>query len=603
MILTSLVENYERLVAEKLVPAFGSTQEKIGFCILLSRDGRIVDVSNLRDLDDKKAKWSMLTVPSSFKRSGISPPSFFLWDKSAFSLGLEIKAGETEPAVKVKSHAAFKALHKTRLADSVDDGLVALRLFLEQWKPEEWALCEPIRRHAPDIFNANVVFRLDGETQYLHDRPAARELVEQYSETEDAAIGQCLVTGKIGPVARVHPAIKGVPKAQTSGASIVSFQPSASKSYGKEQGANAPVSVYAAFAYTTVLNHLLMRDAKHDQCVQVADTSVVFWAHAKDFEAQKAAEEMVSDTLDPQPTTDGQEVSKIGRLINALEKGRPLSDINPKLEKDTRMYVLGLAPNASRLSVRYWITDSLDRLMRHLVQHYQDLSIRPVPWKNEPGLWRILTAIAAREEKENIPPQLAGAVMRAVLSGGRYPQTLLSAALIRMRADGHITGLRVAICKAVLTRDLRLDPKNNMEVPVSLDIKNSSTGYLLGRLFAILENIQTIALGNVNASITDRYFASASVAPQQVFHILVKLSEKHIARARKTSNKKLVFFLEDEMGEIICRLEKNFPKSLSIEDQSWFVIGYYQQRYSRDGSKFSITETADINDEAPETTE
>lgn len=584
MIFKSLVESYERLSAQKTVPAFGSTQEKIGFCVVLDRDGRIIDINDLSNANDKKSKWKLLTVPSSFKRPGISPASFFLWDKSAFIFGVEQKVGASEPTLNLKSHAAFKALHLTRLADSVDDGLVALRKFLESWKTEGWVSCAAITRNLPEIFSGNLVFRLDGENEYVHERQAARELIQQYSETEDAVVGRCLVTGQVGPIARVHPAIKGVYGAQSSGASIVSFQPDASKSYGKEQGANAPVSVHAAFAYTTVLNHLLLRDPLHRQCVQVADTSVVFWAQAKDRAAQDAAEDWFFSALDPVPN-DVTEATKLKHVINAVAEGRAVSDLNPNLDPDTKMFVLGLAPNASRLSVRYWFTESLDQLTARLCQHYRDLSIEPVPWKTEPGLWRVLAAIAAQEKSENIPPQLAGSVMRAVLSGGRYPRTLLSAALIRMRADGQITGLRVAICKAVLTRDLRINGlDNHQEVPVSLNRNISQPGYLLGRLFSVLESVQEAALGNVNASIKDKYYGSASAMPAGVFPLLMRGAQNHLSKAKKVSPG-LAVSLEREAQEIIDKLPPEFAKTLSLESQGRFAIGYYHQRSDRFKSK------------------
>lgn len=599
MIFKSIVESYERLAAQNIVPAFGSTQEKIGFCVVLDRDGNIKDISNLSNANDKKSKWMLLTVPSSFKRSGISPASFFLWDKAAFVFGVEQKVGSSVPTLNLKAHKTFKTLHQARLADSTDEGLVAMRRFLENWKPAEWASCEFLSRHAPGVYSANFVFRLDGELRYVHERPAARELVERYGEAEEALTGRCLVTGQMGPIARLHPAIKGVYGSQMAGASIVSFQMDSASSYGKERGANAPVSVHSAFAYTTVLNHLLLRDAHHRQCVQVADTSVVFWAEAKDQPSQEAAETLFFSALEPIPN-DPAEAAKLKHVLDAVAEGRAVADLDPRLDPDTKMFVLGLAPNASRLSIRYWFTESLDQLTARLAQHYEDLSIEPVPWKTEPAVWRLLSEIAAQEKSDNIPPQLGGSVMRAVLGGGRYPRTLLSAALIRMRADGQISGLRVAICKAVLTRDLRLGGiDNQQEIPVSLDKNNTAPGYLLGRLFSVLEGIQEAALGKVNASIKDRYYGSASAMPAGVFPLLLRGAQNHLSKGMKLSPG-LTVLLEKEAQQIIDGLGSEFPKTLSLESQGRFAIGYYHQRSDRFRSKSDKLSATDVTQDSPE---
>lgn len=593
MIFASLVSYYERLASQNKVPAFGSTQEKIGYSIQLDHAGKIQDVSDLSDPADKKSKWQMLTVPSSFKRPGISPRPFFLWDKSAFVLGVEQKAGSEAATLNLKSHSAFKAFHLDRLSDATDEGLVALRNFIEAWVPAEWEKCACIVKHAPAIFSANIVFRLDGELGYVHERPAARELVARYSTTDDTAIGRCLVSGELRPIARLHPAIKGVYGAQSAGASLVSFNLDAFDSYDKERGGNAPVSVQAAFAYTTVLNHLLLRDPHHRQCVQIADTSVVFWAEAKDQATQEAAENLFFSALEP-PPSDSSEAAELKRALDAMSEGRALRDLTPQLDPTTRMFVLGLAPNASRLSVRYWFAESLDTFAKRLAQHYEDLVVEPIPWKTPPAAWRLLSAIAAQEKSENIPPQLAGSMMHAVLGGGRYPRTLLTAALMRMRADGQISGLRVALCKAVLTRDQRLDNKDNQqEVPVSLDRTNTAPGYLIGRLFSVLESIQEVALGNVSASIKDRYYGSASAMPAGVFPLLMRGAQNHLSKAMKdVKGKGLPILLEKEVQQIVDSLGCEFPKTLSLESQGRFAIGYYHQRSERFRTKASKDEAA-----------
>jgi len=595
MILTALVEYYERLAAQGKVPAFGLTQEKVGYSILLNRDGKVKDVINLSDCADKKSKWTMLTVPASFKRSGIAPPPFFLWDKTAFVLGVEQKAGADTPTLNPRSCEVFKDLHLDRLAGATDDGLVALRKFIETWIPGEWRQCEHIVKHTPAIFSANVVFRLDGEPGYIHERPAAQELVKRYSAADEATLGLCLVSGEARPIARLHPAIKGVWGSQASGASIVSFNLDAFNSYGKDRGANSPVSVHAAFAYTTVLNHLLLRDPRHRQCVQIGDASVVFWAQAKDQHQQEAAESLFFSTLEP-PPSDSAEAAKLKHALDGVSEGRALHDLDLNFDSAAKIFVLGLSPNASRLSVRYWFCESIGVFTKRFSQHYDDLAIEPTPWKTPPAPWRLLRAIAAQEKTENVSPQLAGSVMRAVLGGGRYPRTLLSAAIMRMRADGDISGLRVALCKAVLTRDQRLDNEDvQEEVPVSLDRSNTAPGYLLGRLFSVLESIQEAALHSVSASIKDHYYGSASAMPAGIFPVLMRGAQNHLSKAMKDPKEKgLAISLEKEMQHIIDGLGCEFPKTFRLEDQGRFAIGYYHQRNERFRLKAGKDDAAEI---------
>ncbi|SAL65023.1 type I-C CRISPR-associated protein Cas8c/Csd1 [Caballeronia telluris] len=600
MIFSALAQHYDRQAKRGKLPAFGLSQEKISFALLLAKDGTLVDVDDIRDHEGKRPKWKLLTVPASFKRPGISPAPFFLWDKTAFVLGVEQKAGSGAPALNLKSHGAFKALHLERLADATDEGLVALRKFLEAWVPEKWSEFPAIVKHVPELFASNVVFRLDGVAGYIHESAAANELVARHGADDDSPTAMCLVTGDARPIARLHPAIKGVWGAQVAGASILSFHVDCSKSYGKENGANAPVSTSAAFGYTTVLNHLLQRDPHHRQCVQIGDASVVFWAEANDESAQEAAESLFLDILDPPPPTDSSETANLRHALEAVSQGRALDTLDTRLDPKTKMFVLGLSPNASRLSIRYWATASLEEFAKRLAQHYDDLLIEPVPWKTPPAAWRLLAATAAQEKSENIPPQLAGAMMRAVLTGSRYPRSLLSAAIVRMRADKDVSGLRVALCKAVLARDLRLNVKGiATEIPVSLNRNDPTPSYRLGRLFSVLESIQNAALGDkLNATIRDRYYGSASATPVLVFPLLMRGAQNHLSKAMTTPETRgRAISLEREAGEILDGMGSHFPRTLSLEDQGCFAIGYYHQRSERFRRKSDHNDASGVTDD------
>ena len=396
-------------------------------------------------------------------------------------------------------------------------------------------------------------------------------------------------TGRHAPLARLHPAIKGVNGAQSSGASIVSFNQPAFASYGKDQGENAPVSEQATFAYTTALNHLLRRDARNRQRLQIGDTTVVFWAQSPDAWQAGQAEELLASFFDP-GSADERATARLQSALEQARQGRPLRDLGADLDDDTRIFVLGLAPNASRLSIRFWETASLSAFSRRLADHYADLLLDPLPWRRPPTPQTLALATApvydGRTKAEDVPPQLAGELARAVLTGTRYPRSVLAAIVMRFRADGEISPLRVALCKATLARAARLDRQHRHHTdkeapPVSLDPDNTDPGYLLGRLFSTLEGVQRAALGTkVNATIRDRYYGAASATPAIVFPVLLRTAQNHLGKLRKDKGG-LATYLEKDIGQIVDTLPPSFPRSLDIEAQGRFAIGYYHQTQSR----------------------
>ena len=313
---------------------------------------------------------------------------------------------------------------------------------------------------------------------------------------------------------------------------------------------------------------------------------MVFWAEAEADDEAEAAEDFLASTWswDDRPT-DAQENNAIGLALAKLVQGKPLQEIDPRLNASTRIYLLGLAPNASRISIRFWYVDTLGALVRNMAWHVHDMRLEPSPWNVMPALWRLVLATApsrdGRAKAEDVPPQLAGDLMRAILGGTRYPGSLLATVLMRMRTDGDLSGVRVAICKAFLERQRRFNCNSNEEVPVSLDKESTSPGYRLGRLFAVLESVQRAALGGqVNATIRDRYYGAASATPASVFPVLLRNTQNHLGKLRK-DKPGFAFNLEKDIAEIVGGLSEHFPRSLRIEAQGQFAIGYYHQSQSR----------------------
>lgn len=602
MILASLARYYRRLASENdemgnpKVPPYGFSEEKISWILVLDKEGRLKTVvPNLTA--DKKPQPKLMSVPRPEKRtSGIKPN--FLWDKTAYALGVEANKNKAEAKEKPftpseKTFDAFKQYHLDLLQNSEDEGLQALCRFLQNWQPAHFAA----ENLPAEMLDANIAFSLQKPTALIHKREAAQTLWAGCLKSDEALEGLCLISGDTAPIARLHPAIKGVFGGQSSGGSIISFNKEAFASFGKEQGANAPVSEQSAFAYTTALNYLLRQrnQEANNHCLTIGDASTVFWAEADDNATAQAAEGFFAQVFTP--PDDEQESAKVFNVLEQIGKGRPLQEIAPELSPNTRFYILGLAPNAARISVRFWLDTTFGQLAENLAQHWQDLALEPCAWKTPPSIFKLLleTAIKfknseGRYEKpkaETISPMLAGEMTRAVICGTPYPLSLLSQLITRIRADGDVNGLRVAMMKAVLERRFR---KGFIEegVPMSLNNESPNRAYLLGRLFAVLERIQYQALGELNAGIADRYYGSASAVPFSVFPRLLSGAKHHLSRLRK-DKAGMAVNLDKDLGEIIAKLPETFPRHLSIDEQGRFAIGYYHQKQSY----FAKKETAE----------
>lgn len=588
-VLQGLSRYFDRVVATGAVAPLGYSPERISFSIVLSPGGGIVDVVSEGDRSGRKPHPKMLVVPASFKRPGTASNPFFLWDKTSYVFGVVDTTKKTSAKDPMQDHRAFVEFHDRLLDGTNDEGLRAFLAFLRTWDPTRYDTLP----HAAEMLDQNVVFRLDGELNYLHERPAAQAVWARHKGGAEGEAATCLVTGEFGPVARLHPAIKGVPGALTTGASLVSFNLNAFTSYGKEQGANAPVSERAAHAYGTALNALLAAHSGRDEKgrpqytnrVQIGDATTVFWAEAPEAEAVEA-ERLVFSLLDP--PSDQDEARRLSALLSQVAAGRPLAELNLGLDPATRFHILGLSPNGPRLSVRFYLSTDLGHLYANGQAHWRDLRLEPSNGAPFPALWRLLLETAVRGKSENVSPALAGELARAVFTGARYPRALLAQTLMRIRAEGLVRDngglnqLRVALVKAYLARSHRLgfDPEN---VPVALDPDEINVAYRLGRLFALLEGAQYAALGNVNASIRDKYFSAASATPARVFPLLLRGVQDHLGKVRSTGRGGLARWFDTAIADVMSGLSANspFPPTLRLEDQGRFVVGYYHQRRRR----------------------
>ena len=567
MILQALKEYYDRKAegADSDIAPPGWEWKEISYIIVLNKEGQPIDIQSTVEGTGKSKTVRKFLLPQSVKRTvGVSPN--LCWDSPEYAVGIDLKGNPERTA---QQHDAFKNRVMV-LGDIADDGVIALKKFLditdkiEQLeKFDEW---ENLKKSG-----AFLVFKLAGAKGIITDPSAVKKVIRQLSKAASGNnIGTCLITGENDDIERLHAALKGVWGGNTSGGTIIGFNLDAFCSYGKKQGENAPVGKRAASAFATAINTMLAKGSKNR--MQVGDASTIAWASKEtDFEG------WFINSFNESPKDNPDEgVEAVRSIYKSIETGAFHVDTGED-EEPPRFYVLGLAPNAARISIRFWIVDTVETIAKRIKQHFDDLNI--VHSDKQPeylSLFRLLVSTAMQGKSDNIPPNLGGDTMRSILEGQSYPATLLNAVIRRIRAEHDITYPRAAIIKAYLNRKNRNQPESQKErkLNVTLDFENNNIGYRLGRLFATLEKIQSEANPGINATIRDRFYGAASGTPAVVFSNLMRLKNHHLSKLESQGRR---VNLERLLGEIISGIEREFPAFLSIENQGRFAIGYYHQ--------------------------
>lgn len=584
MILQALTAYYEQLVRQGKLSAPGWDDSfKVSYELRLNDAGQLVRVVPL--LTEKTVgKKTVLApramrVPAHVKRTaGVS--ANLLCDNSSYLLGADEK-GKPERAK--QCFDACAALHH-RLLDDVDSPSArALLAYFDSWDPAQAATHPLLAEQWKEITgNANLIFgyeAADHSHSFVNNDPAIQNAWQAHYNDRSAGADtvQCLITGKQAPAALVHPSIMGVQGAQSSGAALVSFNADAFCSYGHKQGENAPMSEYAAFAYTTALNRLL---ADRNHCKHVGDTTILCWAE----NAEPVYQDAMSMFLFGADEAAGIQESDVQAALKRLSAGQTVPFLEKELSPDQHFYLLGLAPNASRLSVRFFLRDTFGSFAQNLQKHAEEMAIdcsEKEKFRTLP-IWAVVneTTRTVPGQPAKPSPQLAGDLLRAVLTGGRYPATLLNGVTLRIRAEQTVTRGRAAVIKAYYLRNYPTE-LNKEVFTVSLN-ETTNVPYLLGRLFSVLEAVQKAANPGINTTIKDRYFDAACAAPVMVFSTLLRLSQKHLRKL----NDGLATYYDKQITELMAQLpESGFPARLSLPDQGKFAIGYYHQTQKRFAKK------------------
>lgn len=575
MILQALTAYYEKLAEMGLVDPPGWGPAKVSYGIDLNDDGSVFMVYPLlRETENGKGGKlipQQKTVPLPAKRaSGVK--ANFLCDSSSYLLGADLKG---KPERSAECFAASKELHLSLLSVLPCKAAQAVCNFYRSWDPKDGPTHPELAARWQDLIEGgNLLFFYDGSP--VCDDPLVRDAWQKHYDSEsDGVKMRCLVTGEPSVIPPIHSAIKGIPGAQSSGAALVSFNAPAFESYDREQNYNAPVGAYAAFAYTTALNYLI---ADWNNRTTMGDTMVLCWAECGEpsYQALTISAMLGGD--------DGDDEAAVRAAVKGISMGRRVQWQDSTLDPNTRFYVLGIAPNAARLSVRFFLQNSFGTFMKNIEEHYERLALVKPPFERFetiPLKWLLAETVNPKSKNKAASPQLAGELLRSVLTGAPYPATLINAIELRIRAEHEIGYRKAAIIKAYYSRN-KTDKCPEEVFQVALNEASNNVPYNLGRLFSILELIQENANPGINATIRDKYFNSAAATPSRVLPVLLGLSEKHL---RKLDQGKRVW-LEKLRAQVTEKLPEQLPARLSLPEQGAFQMGYYhqtQKRYEKKG--------------------
>lgn len=565
MILHALTQYYRRKATFGNIAPEGFEYKEIPFVIVIDKQGKFIAFEDTRELQNKKKTARSFLVPKGLGRSGKKSyeVSNILWDHYGYVLAY---AGEKEQEQADNQHRSFIAkVNEFKQALPDDEGIVAVAAFLASneekakvMQHENWTECSKIK-------GCNLSFRLvDEAVALVCQSQALQNYLAQSKESvlDGITTGICLVTGESAPIARLHNVVKGV---NAKPSPFTSVNLAAFESYGKEQGFIFPVGEQAMFEYTTALNTLLSGDNR----LRIGDVTAVCWSE-KPTPLETHLPIMLSGSKD----NPDAHIGEVKALYSSLYNGK-YREPNAK----DKFYLLGLSPNSARIVVRFWHETTVAELSENLAKWYDDLKMV----RNEKGKYpdpefmplpRLLGNLVLDGKMENLPSDLIAQTTLAALNNRPLSVSLLQTALRRNKAEQKITYGRAALIKTYLNRTIRAGHlKNTKELEMSLDKTREDIGYLLGRLFAVLEKIQGEANPSLNATIGDRYFGAAGSTPITVFGTLLRLSKHHLSKlniGRRTNLEKL-------QQEIVAKIN-TFPTHLNINQQGLFAIGYYHQK-------------------------
>lgn len=564
MILEALCDFY-RHQPDINLPPFGLEEKLIPFIVVISPEGQFVRIEDTRETSNQgRSTVHSYLVPKGVKKTSAIAANL-LWDVAEYALGLDVKANPEKTA---KQHMAF--LEKLSPYSSIP-GVESVITFLTTSRNNKSLF---MSRAWSEIHDTNplISFKVDDENHLVCQSQAFIDAYNQsQNHTDDKKLVPCLVTGKNTVAEKLHPSIKGLFGAQSSGANVVSFNLPAFTSWNKKQGDNAAIDRQAVFEYTTALNYLLSN--KNSQKFRIGNSTYLFWSEEK-INLTSFFQDFFIDSF---------ESIKQSEQISRFYEGCQFS-------KNAKFYILGLSPNNARIAISLWHNECSNQLEIKFQQWLEDIQINGVKAFGFPCLANLLKSTVLNFKEKYLPDRLSSDVIRAILENSPLPYSFAQTALQRIRIDGgKVNYLRASLLKAYMNRLYRSREQSNMQLKTDLDEGNNQVGYVLGRLFAVFERIQTEAhRSNLNTTIASRYYSGASTRPQTVFSALYS---SHIHHLRKLRNPGRVINFQKMVGELSQKLV-DIPSYINPEQQCLFAVGYYHQR------QMFYTSQSEVNSES-----
>lgn len=538
---------------------------KVAWYINLTTAGKYESWTCLKDSKNKAHKRGVpMMVPHIGRTVAVKPK--LLIDTGEYVLGLARPASKPERVA--ECHQQFKDLIKTCAVQSQEPAVMAILTFLESdevhraiaGKPTEFDSSEVVTFRVGKIIPANAAEGISAVEQFWASYTAGDDSTQPESD-----LMTCLVTGKVGAVEQRLPfLIKGLIGGQPSGTALVSANSAAFASYGLKNSLTSPISREAAESFAKALNDLL---ASKRSRLYVGSTAYVFWT--------KEAEEFNPFTFLDQPDPEA-----VANLLNSPFSGQRAFSLEDKGSAN-QFYAVALSANNARSVIRDWLETTVPNVQsslkawfegQQLVDAYGQLG-RPF------GLYTLAASVYRDPSKEMLPA-VPTALIRSALHGDRLPEDLLVRLVRRNRVERAVTYPRAVLTKLIFTFDQRRESMMADMEQLNLDPDlqgGDKAAYYCGRLLAELESVQRIALGSINASLTDRYYGAASSTPANAFPPLMRGARAHLSKLRKNSLG-AYHRLEESLEEINAGISPSFPKTLNMQQQGIFSLGYYHQR-------------------------
>jgi CRISPR-associated protein Csd1 len=547
VLLEKLCEYAERL---DLPPAM-YIKTPIRWLIDLDREGNLLGFVATEGRGGKRDRGKEFLAPHIGRSSGVRAK--LLADTGEYVLG--IAREKSDPARVARCHQSFVELVKTCAESTNEPSVKAIRNFLE--------LLNIQALPRPEAFDPshNLTFRVEGMMPI--DLPLVRSFwaTTATDQEEDASgrpsiLMQCLICGEMRPPMKRLPfKIKRIPGGQTSGMTIISANVPAFESYGLEASLIAPTCSECGERFSKAANDLIENERTH---ITMGPLVYLCWTR------EEYGFSFASLLSAPEP-------EEVKALLRSAFSGREAATDIDK----TPFYATAFSASGGRVAVRDWLDTTVGEAKRHLARYF---ALQRIVERNgtegRPLRLYDLAAATVRDLNKELPPNVPRALLHVALKGGSLPTWLLFQAVKRSRSEQRITRPRAALIKMVLlSQQDHIALEDTME---KLDSTNRDPAYLCGRLFALLEAVQRAAIPGSNTTITDRFFGTASSAPASVFGRLLRGAQAHLNKLRKErpgTYEALQRRLEDVQVGLTT-----FPRTLTLEEQGLFSLGYYHQR-------------------------